>query len=280
MCRRLHGFIPTLYLAAAMALPGQSSSALAEPPPRPPADLHARVGIQSHLGSATPLNLLFHESDGTMRSLRSVLNERATLLLPGYYRCANLCDAIRTGLAHAVARSGLVLGDEFNVMLVSIDSNETPSVARKAQAEEAARLPAARIARWHYLTGTPGASDALMRAIGFKSWFDARNGEYAHAAVVVVLSPQGVVTQYLPGVQFDPQALRLALVNASAGRIGTWVDRFILLCCDYDPSTGHYSLLIQRVLQCLGLATVLVLAALLLLLRRNQSSWEAKGRGS
>lgn len=279
MGRRLPCFIPALYLGAMLALPAQSSSALAEHPPRPPSDLHVRAGIESHLGSATPLNVLFRESDGTTRSLRSVLNERATLLVPGYYRCANLCDAIRTGLARAVARSGLVLGDEFNVVLVSIDPSETPGVARAAQGEEAARLPAAKIASWHYLTGAPKARDALMRAIGFKAWFDARTGEYAHAAAVVVLSPRGVVTQYLLGVQFDPQTVRLALINASAGRIGTWVDRFILLCCDYDPSTGRYSLLIQRVLQCLGVATTLMLVALLFLLRRKQSSWDANERG-
>ena len=109
-----------------------------------------------------------------------------------------------------------------------------------------------------------------MRAIGFRSWLDERNGEYAHAAGIVLLSPEGLVTQYFFGVQFVPQSLRLALVSASQGRIGSFIDQLVLLCCDYDPSTGRYSLLISRVLQALGLLTLLALGALVFLLRRQE----------
>jgi len=264
----------SLYLTEQGHRIDQSATGAAIKPARrvlPPRDLQVRAGLDPRVGLEVPLNLQLREADGSPRELRTVLGNRVTLLVPGYYACANLCGAIRAGVAHAVARAGLVPGKDFNVVLVSIDPRETPQAARTTQHEDAARLPGGLVSRWHYLTGTAAARDALMKAIGFRSWFDARNGEYAHPAALVVLSSQGVITQYLTGVQFDPQALRLAVVDASAGRIGTWVDRFILLCCDYDPSTGHYGLLIHRVLQGLGVATVLALGALLLVLRRRRA---------
>ena len=109
-----------------------------------------------------------------------------------------------------------------------------------------------------------------MSAIGFRSWFDERNGEYAHPAGIVLLSPAGVVTQYFFGVQFVPESLRLALISASQGHLGSFIDQLVLLCCNYDPSTGRYSLLVARVLQALGVLTVLCLGALIVFLRRQE----------
>jgi protein SCO1/2 len=109
-----------------------------------------------------------------------------------------------------------------------------------------------------------------MRAIGYRSWRDPRTLEIAHAAGLVLLNVRGDISQYLFGVAFDPHTLRLALIDASAGRIGSLVDRFVLLCCSFDPSTGHYSLLISRVLQWLGGLTALGFAVFIALLRRSE----------
>jgi protein SCO1/2 len=103
--------------------------------------------------------------------------------------------------------------------------------------------------------------------VGFRSLYDPRNGQYAHAAAIVVLTPLGEVAQYLFGVQYPAQSVRLALVQASAGRLGSAVDRLLLLCCDYDASTGRYSVMIGRILQGLGLLTLLALGGGLLWLR-------------
>jgi protein SCO1/2 len=154
--------------------------------------------------------------------------------------------------------------------LLSIDPHEGPADASIAQYNDAARHPGADIIRWHYLTGTPAASAAIMRSVGFRYFFDSRNGQYDHDVGVVLLSPQGRVTQYLFGAQFEPRTLRLALVSASEGRIGNLVDHFLLMCCDYDPATGRYSMVIRRVMQGLGIATVLTLAGLILVLRRSE----------
>lgn len=237
---------------------------------RAPADLTTRVGFDQELGSQAPLHVRFIDSDGATVDLAGLLNDRPALVVPGYYACANLCGAVRAGVAHAIERSGLIPGQQFNVVLLSIDSRETADEARAAQQRDASSHPHAYVTRWHYLTGPPSAREALMRAIGFRSWFDRRNGEYAHPAGIVLLSPGGRVTQYFFGVQFVPQSLRLALVSASEGRIGSFLDQLVLLCCDYDPSTGRYSVLIARVLQGLGVLTLLALGTLLFLLRRHE----------
>lgn len=237
---------------------------------RAPADLTTRVGFDQELGSQAPMHVRFVDSDGTAVELAGLLRDRPTLVVPGYYACANLCGAVRAGVAHAIEKSGLTPGKQFNVVLVSIDSRETAEEARAAKQRDASSHPHAYVTRWHYLTGSSSAREALMRAIGFRSWLDPRNGQYAHPAGIVLLSPGGLVTQYFFGVRFVPQSLRLALVSASQGRIGSFIDQLVLLCCDYDPATGRYSVLISRVLQALGALTLLALGALLFLLRRHE----------
>jgi len=228
------------------------------------------VGFDQHLGAQAPLDGAFRDADGASVRLRDLLDGKPALLVPGYFGCVNLCGIVRAGVAHAVAQSGFAPGDQFNVLLVSIDPRETPADARTAQRNDALAHPNADVAHWHYLTGGATASETLMRSIGFRYRYDPRNGQYAHAAGIVVLGPQGKLAQYLFGVQFPARTLRLALVGASQGRIGNVVDRLLLLCCDYDPSTGRYSLMIHRVMQGLGLATALVLAGLILILRRSE----------
>lgn len=246
---------------------------------RAPADLLTRVGFDQNLGAQVPLDLAFRDAQGATLHLSALLQGRPTVVVPGYFGCANLCDAVRAGVAHAVEHSGLAPGEQFNVVLLSIDQQETTAQAMLAQTHDARAHPHASVPLWHYLTGTPAASAALAHAIGFRYFFDQRDGQYAHAAGIVLLSPQGLITQYLFGVRFAPRTLRLALVNASDGHIGNLVDRLLLLCCDYDPSTGRYSLLISRVMQGLGLLTALSLFTVILVLQRNEWRWRA-GRES
>jgi protein SCO1/2 len=238
---------------------------------RAPPDLLQRVGFDQNLGRQVPLDARFREANGASVSLRTLLHDRPTLLVPGYFDCKNICGVVRSGVANAVRRSGLKPGDQFNVVLVSIDPKERPADARTAKASDALAHPGAGVAHWHYLTGTEPAIAPLMRAIGFRYFLDRRDNQYAHATGIVVLTPQGRVTQYLFGVQFAPETLRLALVDASRGRIGNLVDRLLLLCCAYDTSTGRYTLLIHRVMQGLGITSALALCGWVLVLRRGET---------
>ncbi|MGB6603778.1 MAG: SCO family protein [Steroidobacteraceae bacterium] len=243
----------------------------------PPPNLLAHVGFEQRLGAAVPLGLEFRDSRGEALRLGVALGGRPTLLVPGYFRCTNLCDVVRAGVAQAVTAIGLQAGQQFNVLLFSIDPRESPADAAAAQESDARTHPRAQVPRWRYLTGTAATAAALARAIGFRYLFDPRNGQYAHTAGIVLLSPRGVVSQYLLGIQFAPLTLRLALVNASHGHIGSLVDRLLLVCCDYDPSTGRYSLAISRVLQGLGLLTAAMLALLVIVLRRAERRAPSSG---
>ncbi|MGN6313420.1 MAG: SCO family protein [Rhodanobacteraceae bacterium] len=246
---------------------------------RAPPDLLQRVGFDQNLGRQVPLDARFREANGASVSLRDLLHNRPTLLVPGYFDCRNICGVVRSGVANAVRRSGLEPGDQFNVVLVSIDPEETPADAHTAQSNDVLAHPRAGVAHWHYLTGAQADIAPLMRAIGFRYFLDRRDGQYAHATGIVLLTPDGRVTQYLFGVQFAPETLRLALVDASRGKIGNIVDRLVLLCCAYDVSTGRYTLLIHRVMQGLGITTALALCGWILVLRRGESR-RARNQGA
>ena len=257
-------------LACVLLIAGVQARAAGTGALAPPADLSQRVTFEQRLGTEVPSELIFRDTGGQSVRLGSLLQGRPTLLVPGYYRCANLCSFVRAGVANALRASQLRPGREFNVVLLSIDPGEQPAEATATQREDARSHPGAGVEHWHYLTGNSEAIAQLTRAIGFSYLFDPRNGQYDHGAGVVILTPDGTISQYLFGVQFSEQTLRLALVDASRGRLGTIVDRLLLLCCDYDPSTGRYSLTINRVMQGLGTLSALALATLILVLRRAE----------
>lgn len=247
---------------------------------RAPPDLLQKVGFTQKLGAQVPLDTVFRNTQGQRVRLGDVVGDRPTLLVPGYFSCVNLCGVVRSAVASAVAASGLAPGRQFNVILVSIDPDDGHRSAATTQQNDAAGHADAYVPRWHYLTGSGDASAVLMRAVGFRYLFDQRNGQYDHDAGIVLLTPQGRVSQYLFGVRFDPETLRLALVHASDGRIGNVVDHFLLLCCDYDPSTGRYSLVIHRVMQLLGLLTVVSLLLLIMWLRHREKRRDREGGSS
>lgn len=254
----------------ALTLLADASFAQTQTHLRAPPDLLQRVGFDQNLGRQVPLDARFREADGASVSLRELLHDKPALLVPGYFDCRNICSVVRSGVANAVRLSGLKPGGQFNVVLVSIDPKETPADARRAQSHDALAHPGAGIARWHYLTGAQSDIAPLMHAIGFRYFLDRRDDQYAHATGIVLLTPQGRVTQYLFGVQFAPETLRLALVDASQGQVGNIVDRLLLLCCAYDVSTGRYTLLIHRVMQGLGITSALALCGWILVLRRGE----------
>jgi protein SCO1/2 len=245
------------------------ASALAHAP-MAPADLDQRAGFDQRLGAQVPMELAFRESNGQSRSLRQVADGKPIVLAMGYYRCPNLCDAVLHGLSHAMATLTLRPAQDFELVFVSIDPRELPADAATSQRMLAREQPAAKVDRWHLMTGDETDVQALARAIGFRYFLDPRNEQYAHAAGIVVLSAKGRVTQYMFGVDYPPRSLRLALVDASRGKLGGLVDQLVLLCCGYDPSTGRYSLLIGRVMQLIGIGFAIVLGALVWRLHRRR----------
>jgi protein SCO1/2 len=225
----------------------------------PPTDLNQRAGFDQRLGAQVPMALHFRDADGRSVTLAELADGKPTLLALGYYRCPNLCDVVLHGIAHALPKLRLRPGEDYQVVFISIDPRETPADASNAARMLAQMNPAANAGGWHLLTGETASIHAVAQAAGFRYFHDPRNDQYAHAAGLVVLTGQGTVAQYFFGVSYPPDSLRLSLIGASHGKLGSPIDRLVLLCCNYDPSTGRYSVLIGRVMQVLGVGFVLLM---------------------
>jgi protein SCO1/2 len=236
----------------------------------PPSNLHARAGFDQRLGARLPMDARFTDASGRTASLGDWMGGHPTLLMLGYFRCPNLCDVSEQGMAHALAGALLRPGKDVSVLFVSIDPRDKPADAQARQ-RMLARMPGdANAAAWHVLVGSDAAVQAVAQAIGFHYFYDARIDQYAHPAGLVVTTADGRVNQYLMGVNYVPQTLRFAVVGASHYTLGNIVDQLVLLCCGYDPSTGRYTVTIERIMQGLGIGFVMLMLTMFVLLRRRR----------
>lgn len=245
------------------------AAALATNAPLPPQDLDARAGWDQRIGAQLPEDLRLRDANGTPVTLSELSAGKPVLLSLGYYRCPNLCGMVLHGLGDAAGSMALQPGSDYQVAFLSVDPNETPADAKSTQDRLVKMHPQAHVEHWHLLTGDAQSIRALADAVGFRYFYDERNRQYAHPSGAVVLTSGDRAAQYFFGLPLPTRALRLALVDASRGKLGGVIDHLVLLCSGYDPTTGRYSLRIVRVMQVLGVVFVLAFAAVLLLLRRR-----------
>ena len=221
----------------------------------------ARVGIEEKLDAALPLELVFKDDAGRDVTLGSYFRPGHPVLLTlNYFRCPMLCTLELNGLVEGMKGLGWTAGDEFTVVTVSIDPRETPTLAHAKKVgylEELARPAAA--SGWHFLTGSAASIEALTKSVGFSYEYDKETDQFGHAAVVMMATPEGRVSRYLYGVAFEPATLKLGLLEASKGKIGSGWDRFILYCYHYDAGQGRYALAATSIMRIGGALTVLVL---------------------
>jgi protein SCO1/2 len=165
----------------------------------------------------------------------------------------------------------LDVGRDFDVLAVSFDPRDGPDAARakKAIAVRHYARPGTETG-WHFLTADADTIRRITQAVGFRYAWDATGQQFAHVAVVTVVTPDGRLARYFPGIEYPPRDVRLALVEASAGRIGTAVDRLLLFCYHWDASTGRYTPIVARALQLGGLLTIAAVGTLILTLRRKE----------
>jgi protein SCO1/2 len=228
-----------------------------------------RIDVVEHLGDTIPLGLEFADEAGTPVTLdRYFARGRPVILVLAYYNCPMLCNLVLNGLTAAASQVPWKLGEEYEIVVVSIEPSETPELARSKKQNYLNSLNQTGAGDgFHFLTGSADASSALADAVGFKYFWDEDQKQWAHPAVLTVLSPGGKITRYLYGIEFPERNLRLALVEASEGKVGTSVDRLILYCYHYDPAKGGYVLFAQNIMRLGGIATVFLLALLVALLR-------------
>jgi protein SCO1/2 len=182
-----------------------------------------------------------------------------------------LCTLVLNGLVRALNALTFDPGDQFEIVTLSIDPEETAeqAAAKKQHYTESYRR-AGSAAAWHFLTADAATIATLARSVGFRYRRDPQSGEYAHASAIMVLTASGKVARYLFGVEYAPRDLRLALVEAGEGKIGSAVDQVLLLCFRYDPSTGRYSNLVLGSIRVGGVVTVAAVVGFVLLMRRRE----------
>lgn len=226
--------------------------------------LASRVGLEQRLGEQVPLDLQFVNEEGERVLLGELVKHRPVVLSLVYFRCPMLCTQVLNGLLKSSQAMSLELGNDFQIVSLSIDPREDFSAAQKKKERyvSAYRRPGADEG-WHFLTGQQAEIDRLANTVGYRYEYDSRSDQYAHPSGIVILTPDGRISRYLYGIDYSPRDLRLALVESSAGQIGTPVDQILLLCFHYDPATGKYGLIVSRVLQLAGTATALALGCYL-----------------
>ncbi|WP_437629474.1 SCO family protein [Sorangium sp. So ce854] len=234
-------YLPAAALLA-LSLSRAPLAAAADPPALPPAAREA--DIDERLGNAVDTALRFTDMDGRTAPLAAHLDgRRPVLLVLAYYRCPTLCGLVLRGLVSGMAKLDYRLGEHYRALTVSFDPRDTPeSAARKRTATLAALGMAAAPAPdlWPFLTGDVPEIRALAADLGFRFAYDAQTDQYAHPAAAVVLTPEGRVSRYLYGIEFPALDLRLALLEASRGQVGTTLDRVFMTCYRYDPASRRY----------------------------------------
>jgi protein SCO1 len=223
------------------------------------------VGIDQKLNSQVPLDLAFRDETGSEVRIGQYFGQKPVVLVLAYYDCPMLCTIVLNGLLHSLKELKYNVGQEFEVVTVSFDPTEKPSLAaaKKAIYVGLYGRPNAG-AGWHFLTGDEPSIHQLTQAVGFRYNYDPRTKQYFHATGIMVLTPEGRLARYFYGIQYPTGNLRLGLVEASQGKIGSPVDQVLLYCSQYDPATGKYSVIVSHVLKLAALATVLSLGGLVL----------------
>lgn len=239
----------TCFALPAMALAAGSGPGAVQLPPE-----LQNVGIEQHLGVRLPLDAVFRDESGKAVPLGSYFGPRPVLLALVYYTCPMLCDQILTGVAAGLKPLSLRPGRDFDVVAISINPAETPADAA-AKRDFATRRYSSKLGTrgWHFLVGDSPGIHAVADAVGFRYRYDPKTKMFFHASGVFAVTPQGKLSRYFYGVDYEPKDLKLGLVEASGNKIGSLTDQILLFCYHYDPNTGKYTTTVMNILR--GAAT-------------------------
>lgn len=265
-------------LIAALLLAGTAS---AEPVPleaRPdrsepvPQQLQG-VDVKEQLGHKLPTSLGFRDAGGQFRTLGEFFDgEHPVILTLNYSNCPMLCSLQLNGLVDGLKQVEWGINREYRVVTVSLDPNEPAELSARTQNRYLTQYgrPEAR-GGWHFLSGSEANVRAYAEALGFSYRYLEDKKEYAHPAAVALASPDGRIMRYLYGIEYAPKTLRLALVEASEGRIGSTIDKLILYCFHYDATEGRYAPVARRLMQLGGGSFVILLAGFVIAISRNEA---------
>lgn len=224
------------------------------------------IDIIEHLDEVLPLKQSFRNTSGQRVALSDIVDgTRPVIFTLNYSDCPMLCSLQLNGLVAAVKQLALKLGEDFEVVTVSLDPNESSERASETRGRYLRDLGVALEPGigWHFLTGDQSNINAIAEAMGIAYAYNEARKEYVHPAALVIATPDGRVARYLYGIEYHPRTLTLSLVEAAAGKIGSSIDRFILYCFHYDETEGRYAPVAMNVMRAGGGLTVLALGGFL-----------------
>jgi protein SCO1/2 len=243
------------------------------------------VRIEQKLDQQLPLDLVFRDETGQPVRLGQYFGQKPVVLAFVYYDCPMLCTQVLNAMVTSFRVLPFEIGKDYDVVTVSFDPRETNTLATAKKQVYMKYLPermrAGANRGWHFLTGDQPSITQLTDAVGFHYRYDEATKQFAHASGIMVTTPQGKLSRYFYGVDYPARDLRLGLIESSENKIGSPVEQLLLYCYHYDPATGRYGVAIMKVMRIAGVATLLGLAAMILLLKsRNPKLREVKTGGA
>ncbi|WP_253696559.1 SCO family protein [Bdellovibrio bacteriovorus] len=242
------------------------------------------VGIDEKLGGKIDLSLKVKDDNGQEVTLGSFFDGKHPVIIsPVYFSCPGLCNFHLNGLTDALKLmdKNWTVGKKYKILSMSFDSKETPDLAAKKKETYIKLYERPEAASgWHFVTADESAVQAITQSLGFKFKWDETAKEWAHASAAVIITPDGTISRYLPGIMFNPQDIKLALNEATEGKIGSIVDNLVLYCFKYDPHQSKYTLAAFNLMKVGGAVMVLVMVLWLLpfYIRSRRSKNNAAGR--
>lgn len=241
---------------------GKSSNGL------PPALVN--VGFDPQLNAQIPLDTPFADEYGQPVTLRDFSGKKPIVLAFVYFTCPMLCNQVEQSVVGTLKMISFNPGTDYQVVFISFDPSDTPDAALKKKHEAMSRFARPLTEPgWHFLTGTKEPIDAVTKAANFRFSHDQKTGLFGHASGILVLTPEGRISRYFYGVEYPPSHVRLGLVDASAGKIGSPIDHILLFCYQYDPTKARYSATILTVIRMGAVVTLLSMAIGFVIFRRR-----------
>jgi protein SCO1/2 len=233
-----------------------------------------KAGISQNLGNQLPLGDHFLDSTGSGVTLGSYFEHRPVVMALVYYKCKMLCPQVLSGLAKTLREVGFTPGKDYDIVVSSIDPADTPADGAAEKTRFLDSLGAAGAgASVHFLTGEQGSITDLATATGFNyvrvPGPDGKMDQFAHSSVIMIATPDGRMSKYLFGIDYQPRDVRLAVIQAGNHHIGSVSDLILLYCCNYSPSAGKYTVSILRVMGLAAMGSLFMLLALLYALSRK-----------
>jgi protein SCO1/2 len=243
------------------------------------------IGVVEHVGDVVPGEIMLRDEAGHEVKVSSYLKGDKPLVLNFvYHQCPTLCSFVLNGFTNGLKDVPWAVGEQYEILTVSIDPRDTPQIAGEKKAARIAQYGRAKESAqrgWHFLTGDAREVKRLADSVGFRYEYDPKDQQFAHSAAVIVLSPDGKISRYLYGIEFPGRDLHLSMLEASAGRTSLSLhEQAMLYCYRYDPAARSYVLVALNVVRLSGALTVLLLGGFLgILWRRERKSGEPPAPG-